>query len=31
MLPGTVIAAQGAEIVFAERLEAGFGIDVVFG
>jgi hypothetical protein len=28
MLPGAVIAAQGAEIVFAERLDAGFGIDL---
>jgi hypothetical protein len=28
MLPGAVIAAQGAEIVVAERLDAGFGIDL---
>jgi hypothetical protein len=28
MLPGAVIAAQGGEIVFAERLDAGFGIDL---
>jgi|HubBroStandDraft_4_1064222.scaffolds.fasta_scaffold2250848_1 hypothetical protein len=28
MLPGAVIAAQGAEIVFTERLDAGFGIDL---
>jgi hypothetical protein len=28
MLPGAVIAAQGTEIVFAERLDAGFGIDL---
>jgi hypothetical protein len=28
MLSGAVIAAQGAEIVFAERLDAGFGIDL---
>jgi hypothetical protein len=28
MLPGAVIAAQGAKIVVAQRLEAGFGIDL---
>jgi hypothetical protein len=28
MLPGAVIAAQGAEIVVVQRLETGFGIDL---
>jgi hypothetical protein len=28
MLPGAVIAVQGAEIVVAQRLKAGFGIDL---